>query len=97
MVSGAVGKSCIVDSLNWASHREIGMTKSTCIKCDGTIFELKVVEPQGSKFKMNFVQSTGHGGLFSESPVAPCEQLFLTHRTSATRPLACLPRTALRF
>ncbi len=63
MVSGAVGKSCIVDSLNWASHREIGMTKSTCIKCDGTIFELKVVEPQGSKFKMNFVQCKSCGGV----------------------------------
>ena len=39
------------------------MATSKCIKCDGTIFELKENEPSGSKVKFYFVQCRSCGGV----------------------------------
>lgn len=34
---------------------------TTCIKCKGTFFELKTIEPNGSNFKVNVVQCSACG------------------------------------
>lgn len=39
------------------------MAWSTCVKCGGTRFELKEHEPQGAKYKVNFVQCMSCGGV----------------------------------
>jgi hypothetical protein len=39
------------------------MALSTCVKCGGTFFEVVQVEPQGSAFKMLFVQCSACGGV----------------------------------
>lgn len=37
------------------------MALSKCPKCNGGFFELKVVEPRGSRYKQNFIQCTACG------------------------------------
>ncbi len=36
---------------------------STCVKCGSTSFEVKLVTPAGSNFKLNFVQCSLCGGV----------------------------------
>jgi len=36
--------------------------KPTCIKCDGTVFELQPVSVKGSSFKLNFICCSKCGG-----------------------------------
>jgi predicted nucleic-acid-binding Zn-ribbon protein len=36
---------------------------STCVKCGGTFFETRTVEPSGSNFKVTFVQCSNCGGV----------------------------------
>ncbi|MGA2553267.1 MAG: hypothetical protein ABSF20_00605 [Smithella sp.] len=39
------------------------MATSTCIKCGNTRFEIKIVEPNGSSFKLTFIQCASCGGV----------------------------------
>jgi hypothetical protein len=43
-------------------YRSQAMAVSTCIKCGGHLFEIQEQEPQGSAFKVFFVQCTKCGG-----------------------------------
>lgn len=36
---------------------------STCVKCGGTSFEAKLIEPGGYKFKVTFIQCSSCGGV----------------------------------
>lgn len=44
------------------------MLTSTCVKCSGTIFGLKVAEPKGSRMKVYFVQCAHCGGVAGVLP-----------------------------
>ena len=37
------------------------MTVSRCAKCGGTYWEIALLEPQGARYKQNFVQCVGCG------------------------------------
>lgn len=39
------------------------MPRSTCPKCDSTRFELAQSEPNGSRFKVNFIQCASCGAV----------------------------------
>jgi hypothetical protein len=39
------------------------MAVSTCIKCGGSVFETKEMQPQNSNFKLNFIQCASCGGV----------------------------------
>ena len=39
------------------------MASSTCVKCDGRSFEVKLAEPHGGNFKYYFVQCSSCGGV----------------------------------
>lgn len=39
------------------------MATSTCVKCNNTRFETKVIEPTGSNFKLVAIQCSSCGGV----------------------------------
>jgi predicted nucleic-acid-binding Zn-ribbon protein len=39
------------------------MATSTCVKCGGTSFEMKVNTPSGSSYKQSFIQCSKCGGV----------------------------------
>jgi predicted nucleic-acid-binding Zn-ribbon protein len=39
------------------------MASSTCIKCGGHTFEIKLNEPRDAKYKFYFIQCAGCGGV----------------------------------
>lgn len=39
------------------------MAISTCLRCNGTIFETNEYTPKGSNFKQNFIQCSACGGV----------------------------------
>lgn len=44
------------------------MATSTCMKCGGTRFELKLAEPSGARFKIYSVQCAKCGGVVGVEP-----------------------------
>lgn len=45
-----------------------GMAISKCVKCENSFFELKEVNVQGARFKLNFIQCTSCGGVVGVVP-----------------------------
>ena len=53
------------------------MAISTCTKCGNTKFELKVVEPIGADYKVNFIQCNNCGGVIGALDFYVISELIL--------------------